>query len=134
MTDCGRTCVRLLNDKPSMPSEAPDQRLQDIIDNIDRIRGHLAGTADAAVLDAKTRDAVERCLERISEAAKKVGPSIEQYQPQVPWRGIRGLGNVLRHEYDAVDDLTIEAIIERELAQLRQACVAELARRQGEGK
>ena len=91
-----------------MPSEAPDQRLHDIIDNIDRIRGHLAGTEDAAALDEKTRDAVERCLERISEAAKKLGTSIEQHQPQVPWRSIRGLGNVVRHAYDAVDDLTID--------------------------
>lgn len=114
-----------------MPSEAPDQRLQDIIDNIDRIRSHLAGAAATSALDEKTRDAVERCLERISEAAKKLDASIERLQPQIPWRSIRGLGNVLRHEYDAVDDVTIEAIVEKELAQLRQACVTELARRAG---
>ena len=80
-----------------------------------------------AELDDKTRDAVERCLERISEAAKKLGPMIEERQPQVSWRGIRGLGNVLRHEYDAVDDATIERIIAQELGPLRDACVSELA-------
>ncbi len=116
-----------------MPSEVPQERLQDIVTNIDRVRAHLKGMKPGAELDDKTRDAVERCLERISEAAKKLGPMIEERQPQVSWRGIRGLGNVLRHEYDAVDDSTIERIVEQELGPLRQACVNELAAR-GDGK
>ena len=110
-----------------MPSEVPRERLQDIVTNIDRVRDHLKGMKPDAELDDKTRDAVERCLERISEAAKKLGPMIEKRQPQVSWRGIRGLGNVLRHEYDAVDDSTIARIVEQELGPLRQACVNELA-------
>jgi uncharacterized protein with HEPN domain len=110
-----------------MPSDIPQERLRDIIHNIDRVRAHLKGTAPGSELDDKTRDAVERCLERISEAAKKLGPIMEERQPQVSWRGIRGLGNVLRHEYDAVDDATIGRIIEQELGPLRKACVSELA-------
>ena len=117
-----------------MPSDVPNERLQDIILNIDRVRAHLKGLTPDAELDDKTRDAVERCLERISEAAKKLGPKTEERQPQVSWRGIRGLGNVLRHEYDEVDDSTIARIVERELEPLRQACVSELAaRRDDEG-
>jgi uncharacterized protein with HEPN domain len=110
-----------------MPSDVPRERLQDIVTNIDRVRAHLTGIQPGAELDNKTRDAVERCLERISEAAKKLGAMIEKRQPQVSWRGIRGLGNVLRHEYDAVDDATIAKIVEQELGPLRQACVDELA-------
>ena len=97
-----------------MPSEVPRERPQDIVTNIDRVRAHLTGNkADAE-------------LERISEAAKKLGATTEERQPQVSWRGIRGLGNVLRHEYDVVDDVTIARIVEQELG-LRQACVDELA-------
>jgi uncharacterized protein with HEPN domain len=59
-----------------MPSEVPRARLQDIITNIDRVRAHLKGMQPDAELDDKTRDAVERCLERISEAAKKLGSTI----------------------------------------------------------
>ena len=112
-----------------MPSDVPAERLRDIIANIDRVRAHLQGVTPDVELDDKTRDAVERCLERISEAAKKLGPTIEQRQPQVSWRGIRGLGNVLRHEYDAVDDSTITRIVEQELGPLREACESELAAR-----
>ncbi len=116
-----------------MPSEVPRERLADIVTNIDRVRAHLHGLKPDAELDDKTRDAVERCLERISEAAKKLGPMIEERQPQVSWRGIRGLGNVLRHAYDAVDDSTIERIVGQELGPLRQACVSELAAREDAG-
>jgi uncharacterized protein with HEPN domain len=110
-----------------MPSDVPHERLQDIITNIDRLRGHLRGLTPGLKLDGKTRDAVERCLERISEAAKKLGAIMEERQPRVSWRGIRGLGNVLRHEYDEVDDSTITRIVEQELGPLREACVHELA-------
>ena len=51
----------------------PRARLQDIVTNIDRVRAHLTGMKPDPELDDKTRDAVERCLERISEAAKKLG-------------------------------------------------------------
>ena len=110
-----------------MPSDVPIERLTDIITNIDRVRAHLKGVTLGTEFDAKTRDAVERCLERISEAAKKLGAAVEEAQPNIPWRNIRGLGNVLRHEYDAVDDVAIKQIIEQELGPLRQACVDELA-------
>jgi uncharacterized protein with HEPN domain len=115
-----------------MPSEVPHERLGDIIANIDRVRAHLSGVTQGAELDAKTRDAVERCLERISEAAKKLGGKMEERQPQVSWRGIRGLGNVLRHEYDTVDDTTIARIVEQELGPLRAACINELAARRAD--
>ena len=57
-----------------MPSDLPLERLQDIITNIDRVHAHSKDVKAGAELDDKTRDAVERCLERISEAAKKLGP------------------------------------------------------------
>lgn len=67
-----------------MPSDVPRERLQDIVTNIDRVRAHVQGVAPGADFDDKTRDAVERCLERISEAARKLGAVMEQRRPNVP--------------------------------------------------
>ena len=65
-----------------MPSDKPAQRLADIIDNADAIRRYLAGMDMAAfVQDAKTYDAVERCLERISEAVAKLGDLAPELMP-----------------------------------------------------
>jgi hypothetical protein len=41
-------------------------------------------------------DAVERCLERISEAAGKLGDMAVHLMPDQPWQKIRAFGNVLR--------------------------------------
>ncbi len=55
-----------------MPSKDPLQRFEDILDNIGRIEGYAEGLDSASFLaDHKSYDAVERCLERISEAATK---------------------------------------------------------------
>ena len=35
--------------------------------------------------DLKTRNATERCIERISEAARKLGQVAEDLSPDVPW-------------------------------------------------
>ena len=53
--------------------------------------------------DSRTRDAVERCLERLSEAAAKLGAQADELAPGPPWHAIRAFGNVLRHAYDQVD-------------------------------
>ena len=71
-----------------MPSKDPVQRFQDILENVSRIEVYTARmNAERFLEDLRTYDAVERCLERISEAAKKLGDEAE-----VLCLGQRGLG------------------------------------------
>ena len=57
-----------------MSSERVAQRLADILENIDRIENHVSGTTKTKFLDDDLlNDGVERCLERIAEAARKIG-------------------------------------------------------------
>jgi uncharacterized protein with HEPN domain len=71
--------------------------------------------------DLKTRNATERCMERISEAAKKLGEVAEQLCPTIPWPSMRALGNFLRHEYDRVDPRRVWLMIEDDLGPLKAA-------------
>jgi predicted nucleotidyltransferase len=72
--------------KPCVPSKDPVQRFEDILENISRIEQFHAGMDLAGfVSDLKTYDAVERCLERISEASKKLGGVAEELCPDIPW-------------------------------------------------
>ncbi len=48
------------------------------------------------------RDAVERCLERVCEAAHRLGAHSADLMPRQPWGDIRGMGNRLRHAYDRI--------------------------------
>ena len=105
-----------------MPSKDPIQRFEDILENIILIEEFTRGMdLNAFHEDLKTRNATERCLERISEAAKKLGELAEQLCPSVPWPNVRGLGNFLRHEYDRVDPGRIWVMIEDDLDPLKTA-------------
>ena len=98
-----------------MPSKDPIQRFADILENIILIEEFTSGMdLNSYQEDLKARNATERCLERIGEAAKKLGKVAEELCPTVPWPGLRGLGNFLRHEYDRVDPGRVWGMIEGE--------------------
>jgi uncharacterized protein with HEPN domain len=102
--------------------------LQDVIDNSDWIAGYVTGLDfDRFMSDRKTRDAVERCLERIIEASVRLGPErIEKIAPGLPLHKVRGLGNVLRHSYETVEPRLIWDTATEDLPSLRAACVRAL--------
>ena len=53
--------------------------------------------------DIRTRYAVERALEIVGEAARRVSQSTREAHAEIPWTGIIGFRNVLAHEYGAID-------------------------------
>jgi uncharacterized protein with HEPN domain len=112
-----------------LPSDKPLQRLNDILENIEWIIEYTHGQryADFA-RDRLTRDAVERCLLRISEAASKLEGVIDNIASDQPWPDIRALGNVIRHEYDAVAPAVIWRIIEDDLLPLEHAVQAAIGK------
>lgn len=111
-----------------MPSDRPLVRLRDILENIERIQDYIRGMDLSGFLESRiTIDAVERCLSRISEAATKIGPVAEEILPGHDWRGIRGIGNRLRHEYDIITDPANWAIATKRLPELYDAVAAFLA-------
>jgi uncharacterized protein with HEPN domain len=79
-----------------LPSDKPLQRLNDILENIDWILEYTRGQRypDFAG-DRRTRDAMERCLLRVSEAARKLEGFVEDIASDQPWSDIRSLGNVI---------------------------------------
>lgn len=107
--------------------------LRDIIDNSDWIATYVGSlTFDQFVADRKTRDASERCLERIIEASVRLGPErIRRIAAGQPLHEVRGLGNVLRHSYDAVDPKLIWDTLTEDVPALREACINALDKGHG---
>jgi len=93
------------------------------VQNADYVASYIDGFDEKKFLgDRKTQDAVERCLQRITEAAIKLGDEAENLIPGYPWKDVRGLGNRLRHEYDSIDAKQIWRIARDELPALAQRC------------
>jgi len=112
-----------------LPSEKPARRLEDIIENAHAIQRYTAGLNEETFSrDDRTYDAVERCLERISEAAFKLGDLASTLMPEQPWQEIRALGNRLRHEYDAIREDRLRDIVQINLPSLCGACEQALQR------
>ena len=112
-----------------MPSSRVPRRLQDIIDNADAIFRYTEGMDLTAFEENRmVYDAVERCLERISEAAAKLGDMAVHLMPEQPWQKIRSFGNVLRHEYDAIREDRLFDIVRTDLPGLSAAAQEALQR------
>ena len=90
--------------------------------SIDHIEEFLAGIDfEGYREDRKTRSAVERELQIITEAAIRLGDEAETLCPGPDWKGFRGMGNVLRHVYHRVDDQIVWNTVKEELAPMRTA-------------
>mgnify|MGYP006273840501 CR=1 len=74
------------------------------------------------------RRAVERELEIVSEASRHVPEPLRVREPDVPWREIAGIGNVLRHDYQHVADDIVWNVVEVHLGPLREAVLRLLER------
>lgn len=104
------------------PGRRLRDRLKHILDAIETIEHDTAGKTMVDYLaQRQLRDAVERNFERLSEASRHIPGAFKTRHPEVPWRQIAALGNVLRHEYDAIEDHVIWDTAITKLLPLRSA-------------
>jgi uncharacterized protein with HEPN domain len=73
---------------------------------------------EAFVADEMAYDATLRNLEVLGEAAKGIPEEIRQRYPEVDWRGVAGLRDILAHAYFAFDDATLWKIVRTDVPQL----------------
>jgi uncharacterized protein with HEPN domain len=74
--------------------------------------------AETFLADEMAYDATLRNLEILGEAAKAIPEEVRQRHPEVDWRGVAGLRDVLAHAYFALDDATLWKIVHTDIRQL----------------
>ena len=102
--------------------------LEDILHGIGLIDAFL-GEMDfhAYTQDLKTKSAVERQLQIITEAAYRLGDDAEIVCPGPDWKSYMGMGNILRHAYHRVNDKVVWNTAKDELPSLKRAVTSAFA-------
>jgi uncharacterized protein with HEPN domain len=121
-----------------MAVRTPRVPLTDMRDAIRRIEHYTRDqTAISFAKNELVRDAVERCieiiseairLEIISEASRRVPADLKSLHPEIPWSKVAAIGNIFRHDYDEVYSPLVWEIVTEHLPALRRA-INDLLRR-----
>jgi len=74
-----------------------------ILESAEKVEDYTRKGRDAFMDSPMTQDAVVRNFEVIGEAVKQIPDHLKQEHPDIPWRRIAGLRDVLIHQYMSVD-------------------------------
>jgi uncharacterized protein with HEPN domain len=102
-----------------VPSRDWQNRVRDVLDAIAEIREFTNEIAfDEFQDDRKTIRAVLYNLAIIGEAVRAIPPELEAAHPEIPWDDVRGMRNIVIHEYFQVDLSIIWQTIQEDLVSL----------------
>lgn len=105
-----------------MPRD-PRVYLEDILEAVRRIDSYTEGLDFVAFAkNPMVLDAVIRNLEVIGEAAGRIPEEVRASSPEIEWRKITALRNVLAHEYFGVHTKIVWDVIVGKLEPLEAAC------------
>jgi len=94
--------------------------LEDILRSIEKIERYTGGLDYRGFRsDEKSTDAVIRNLEIIGEVSKNIPSTVKNKFPQVPWKRMMGLRNIVIHEYFGVDLKIIWEIANKNLPEVK---------------
>jgi uncharacterized protein with HEPN domain len=99
----------------------PRVYLAHILECIQKIERFTEGGRDQFFQEEMIQDAVLRNFEVIGEAAKRLDESYRAAHPEIPWRALAGLRDVLIHQYEGVDLERVWVFVERDLPGLKNA-------------
>ena len=71
--------------------------------------------------DEKTYDAVVRNLEIIGEAVKHIPDELRRQRPEIEWRKVAGLRDMLAHAYFGIDDDILWDVVLHKVPGLQRA-------------
>lgn len=91
---------------------------------MNKIESYIAGADFTSFIQDKMMvDAVLRNIEIIGEATKNISENIRKKYPEIPWKRIVGLRNIVIHEYFGVDLENIWEIITENIPKVKPAII-----------
>lgn len=97
--------------------------LTNIQSSITKINTYIEGidSIEDFLQDGKTFDAVVMNLQIIGESVKYIPPDMCSEHPQIPWKSVVGLRDIISHTYDLLEEEIIWDVVRNELSLLHDA-------------
>lgn len=99
--------------------------LEHILESIEHIKNYVAGQTYTRFKESvQLQDCLIRRLEIIGEAIKNLPDDLRNNHPQVPWKNIAGMRDMLIHEYFGVDLELTWKVVTKEIPKLKKQILA----------
>jgi len=103
------------------------EALERIVGCLQAIDAYVSRAGDDWPADGMAVDAIAKRIEEIGEVAKRLPPEALGTMPDVNWRGVKGIRDVIAHGYDYVAVDVLEGVVRGDLPGLRAAVNQALA-------
>ena len=89
---------------------------------IDTTLSYFGASEETFYANCIFRNSVSLCLLQIGELARKLSPEFVSEHPEQPWHKMRGMRNVVAHEYGTIDIETVWNTATKSIPPLRAYC------------
>jgi len=95
--------------------------LQDMWESILAIEEYAESLSeDEFYSNRQAQDAIVRRLEIIGEAVKNIDENFRNKYPQIPWKKIAGMRDIIAHEYFGVKLDRVWDVVRKDLSELKE--------------
>lgn len=101
------------------------QKIQSYCDQIEAAHKEYHRDYDIFCSNPTYRNAIALCLLQIGELVRHLSEGFIQAHTNIPWRAIRGMRNVVAHEYGNIDIETLWETAETNIVELREFCASQ---------
>jgi len=105
------------------PGSYADRALiEHMLECVVRIREYTRDGRDTFLHSGLIQDAVIRNLQTLAESSQRLSDTVKNAEPEVPWKNMAGMRNILVHDYlGGVDVDTVWEVVGSHLPLLEQA-------------